>query len=116
MQYEMCTKIMVLLTSTAAASSVFVVGGGRGGADEFAVLVADEAALGLGLLLRHGSRDDRGFAPAAGGHDVRAAKETRAGRDRGGAPRAERRVAGLAHPGRREHRREDVGAHSRELW
>jgi len=53
---------------------------------------------------------------AAGGHDVRAAKETRAGRDRGGAPRAERRVAGLAHPGRREHRREDVGAHSRELW
>ena len=87
--------------SAAAASSVLVVGGGRGAADEFAVLVADEAALGLGLLLRHGSRDDRGFTLAAGGHDVRAAEEPRAGRDRGGAPRAERRVAGLAHPGRR---------------
>ena len=101
--------------TAAGAPAALVVLGGRVGADELAVLVADESALAL--RLRHGARDDEGIVASgcsAAGQFDRAAKGASAGRERAGAARAERRVSGLnPRRGDREHGR--VSAHSREL-
>ena len=101
--------------TAAGAPAALVVLGGRVGADELAVLVADESALAL--RLRHGARDDDGIVASgcsAAGQVDRAAKGASAGRERAGAARAERRVSGLnPRRGDREHGR--VSAHSREL-